>query len=114
MRILNKMRRQQCVYWAPTAPDPYGQPQYADPIQLRVRWTDKEAIDTKEGTSRITSTTKVYTDQDLLIDGLLMLGTLDDVQEGKPRAANPMARPIQDFNKIPTLKADDFVRVAYL
>lgn len=115
MRILSKMRKQTAVYWAPLAPDPYGQPTYADPIELRVRWDDtQEEIVTTDGTRTTATRSTVYLGQDIVLDGLLMLGDISSVVDGDVRANNPTAKVIRSFANIKTLKADDSLRVATL
>ena len=48
------------------------------------------------------------------VEGLLMLGELTDITDEVNVRENEGAFEIQRFDKLPTLKADQFLRTAYL
>ena len=102
MRIITKMLKGTCVYWAlqsnesgGLAYDDYGQPIYTDPVELRCRWVDKneEFID-PEGTRHV-SKAVVYVESDVDIGGMLFNGVLTDVVNlNDPRSEDDQgARP---------------------
>ena len=114
MGILTKMLRQEASYWALVGFSQYGQPEYADPVEITCRWEDvnEEFIDA-QGTRQM-SHAMVYTDRDVTVGGVLMLGELESpVNEGDPKR-NTGAWEIKRFDKLPTLKATKFLRTAYL
>ena len=116
MSIITKMRKQTAVYWAPgdRAYDNFGQPLYANPVEIACRWEDVavEFLDAN-GNTQI-SRSRVYVDQDVRLSGVLMLGPLDDVTYSSQPKQNENAWEIRRFDKLPTLKATEFLRTAYL
>ena len=117
-RLLDKCRKQDAVYWPPSSErfDEYGRPIVSDPVQLKVRWEDKaeEFIDA-QGTKQVSSA-KVIVGEDLEIGGLLMLGTLSDVDSSFPEDPKSKfeVKEIRMFEKIPDLKAKRYLRTAIL
>lgn len=121
MSIITRMRRQTCVYWGLAsdesggiAIDDYGQPQHTDPIELECRWEDvsEEFIDSK-GTRQL-SKAKVYVESDVVMGGILMLGTEDDITNLVDIRENEGAWEIRGFGKLPNFKATEFLRTAIL
>jgi len=116
MRLLVKMLKQKAVYWQLSALefDDYGQPIPSTPVEIKCRWEDvgEEFLD---GTGTIQlSRAKVYVDRDVEVGGILMLGELDSgVDESNPKE-NENAWEIRRFEKLPTLKATQFLRTCYL
>jgi len=121
MGIITRMQKQICVYWPLASSDSggddfddYGQPIVTTPIELNCRWEDvaEEFID-KNGTRQI-SHSKVYPDQDVDVGGILMLGTEDDITDLTNIKENDNAWEIRRFDKLPNLKATEFLRTAWL
>ena len=116
MRILTKMLKQTAVYWplGSAGYDNYGQPIPATPIEIRCRWEDvNEEYISSSGTREV-SRAKVFVDRDVDVGGVLMLGMLTDVDDVNNPKANEGAWEIKRFDKIPTLKADQFLRRVFL
>lgn len=114
MRIIAKMLKQKAVWWASTGFDNYGQPNASTPIEISVRWEDvgEEFLD-ENGTMQL-SRAKVYVDRDVEVGGLLMLGGLDSgVDEATPKN-NDDVWEIRRVEKLPTLKATQFLRTVFL
>lgn len=115
MGLLERIRKQTAVYWAPsTGADRHGRPQYGDAVELSCRWesTMVEFIG-PEGTREL-STAVVYLGVDVGVGGVLMLGALADVElEGDPKA-NPDAHEIRRFEKLPNIRQTKILRRAYL
>lgn len=128
MRILRKMRRQTCVYWAPGQIGVEGNVEtWEDPVELLVRWEDcvEQYID-RNGTPQ-TSSAKVFVGVDVVTLGVLWLppenvlipegqGLAQVVDEDNP-FKNPGAFEIRKFDKLPILKVsteDDFLRTVWL
>ena len=119
MSIITRMLKQTCVYWVPNdVPfDDYGQPQYGDAVELKCRWED-EAVEFigPTGTTEI-SRSVVYVASDVEPGGVLFLGTLAVVTASGDLIVpknNTGAWEIRRFNKIPNLKATEFLRTAFL
>ena len=115
MGIISSMRRQAAVYWAPAAPDQFGRVDVESPIDIACRWED--VAETFIGASGATATSraKVYVDRDVVPGGWLYLGEVADLVDSTahPRTIED-AYQIEQFNKLPTLKATDFLRTAML
>lgn len=118
MRILKKMRKQTAVYWAPTGNDRYGQHTFGPAQELAppngVRWEDmsEEFIDATGRTA--ISKSNVYTGIDVQVGGFFFNGPLSAVVDQVNPANNPGCFEILQFQKIPTLKANDNLRIAIL
>lgn len=121
MGIIDTSRRQTAVYWPLQGEDSggsdfdgYGKPLYSDPIEIRVRWEDKnEQILLSDGTtyfSRATITTGI----DVVLDGALFLGELTDLTSESDPLSNNGAWPIKKFDKLPNLKNTEILRTAFL
>ena len=114
------MRKQVCVYWPLEVSgddfDDYGQPVVvaAEPVEISCRWEDvsEEFIDVK-GTRQL-SKAKVYIGQDVDVGGILMLGTLDDITDSINIKENENAWEVKRFDKLPNLRATEFLRTAWL
>jgi len=114
--LIARMRKQKAVYWSLTSTgfDDYGQPIPSTPIEIKCRWEDvsEEFLD-GNGTVQL-SRARVYVDRDVEIGGVLMLGELDSgVDESNPKE-NDNAWEIRRVEKLPTLKATQFLRTCYL
>ena len=116
MSIITRMRKQKAVYWplATASPDDYGQPVYDTHVEIDCRWDDvvQEFIDSK-GTIQA-SHSIVYTDRDIVLGGVLMLGELADITDEDNPKENENAWEIKRFDKIPNLRATEYLRMAYL
>lgn len=120
MRILTKMLKQYAVYWPPGSEaggqdfDSYGRPVYTTAIEIRCRWEDiAEEFIGPDGTDQV-SRSKVFVDRDVRTGGVLWLGRLVDVGDLVNPKRNNNAWEVRRFDKVPTLNATQFVRMAYL
>jgi len=121
---LTKFLNQTAVYWATPAPDGFGGHTYAVPVEVKVRWAVKQerflsgamgglGAAIGGGIEEILSTAVILAEQDFEINGRLFLGTfLDLTSDELPESVNALT--IKGFNKIPTVKADQFLRKAWL
>jgi len=107
---------QDAVYWGSPTADAYGGYAFADPVEVKVRWEEKnELIIDAEGKETM-SMAQVLVTQDMDLGGYLYLGTLDELSSNP---SNPLqeggAWEIKQFSKTPMIKAtNDFVRKVYL
>lgn len=116
MRIIDKMLVMDAVYWAPalTERDDYGRPLYLSPVEIKCRWEEVAEEFLNSQGERQVSAAKIFVDRDVKVGGVLLSGTLDSgVDEESPKQ-NEGAGEIAGFSKVPTLKATQFVRIAYL
>lgn len=133
MSIINRMRKQNAIYWPPAAPDDFGRPGPGVLVELvvrdgvvltpagnyRVRWEDKlEQFLDKNGavqmSSAIVYVPKLPDGSEVLVGGYLWLGDRADlISETDPRA-NVTAEEIKRVEKLPTLKATETLRTCYL
>ena len=127
MGILNTMRKQNAIYWPPAGVDDFGRPSNGTLVELvvtasgnyRVRWEDvvEEFID-EEGTTQ-SSTAKVYLPKlpdgtEAVVGGWLWLGSRSDLTSETNPKANGGSHTIKRFEKLPNMKATDFLRTAML
>ena len=121
MSIITRMLKQTAVYWTLAASesagedwDDAGQPQWATPTEIECRWEDSQVEFVGKDGTRLLSRSVVYVDRDVDIGGVLMLGELTDITEDENVLENDGAWEIRGFSKVPTLKATEFLRTAYL
>jgi hypothetical protein len=125
IQIIDTMRHQDAVYWEPVVDnlgnpmyDRYNNPLYLSPRQLtdKVFWIKQDELITDAKGQQKVSKARVFTGQDLKVDGVLLEGTIAQIPAGM--SGSPMSIPdvaqIMRFDKIPTLGGDQFVRTAYL
>lgn len=117
----NRNLNQTAVYWASPVPDGYGGFTWDDPIEIDCRWVNStKVILTRAvrggGGEEIICQAEVQVNQDLDEQGMLYLGSLDDLDSGEE--ADPVtistAYTIKRFDKVPTIKGNRFFRKAYL
>lgn len=114
MSIITRMRKQTCVYWAPASPayDEFGKTLYDDPVQLSCRWQTHNVLMQNEKGEEFTSRALVFV-ANVVVAGVLMLGTLSDVTESRP-LDNTDAWEIQAIEKIPNLRNTETLWKVYL
>jgi hypothetical protein len=115
------MRKQKGVYWPPKSEETggqdfndYGQPQYADPVEIDCRWEDVAEEFIGPTGLREVSRSMVYVDRDVKPGGVLLLGELAGVADLASPKNNDGAWEIRQFDKTPNLRATEFLRAAYL
>ena len=115
---LGKFFNQKAVYWGSPTPDGYGGYTYDEPVEVDVRWTIKQekflsSQGAGNGVEEILSRVIVLSETDFTMKGKMALMSLVDVDSsGTPEDENALT--IEGFEKIPTIKADQFLRKAYL
>lgn len=119
MSIIDRMRKQDGVYWAPVAQSKFGASTVAAPVQLtgKVRWEDKLQKVIGEDGEEILSHAEVYLPEvaagvEAKVGGFLWLGLVGSAP-ADPRA-HKQAHEIKAFAKMPDFKAKKFLRIAYL
>jgi len=119
MGIITRMLKQTAVYWPPAVIpfDDQGMPAFGTPVEVSCRWEDvHEEFITPQGTREVCNA-KVFVSVDVEPGGLLFHGELSTVEaSGFP--ADPRdyhgVWEIRRFEKLPSLKATEFLRTALL
>jgi len=128
--VLRRQFKQKCVYWGSPVNDGQGGYTFADPVELDCRWERMDQIVKDDKGKEFTSRAVIFLGQDVDYDGLLYLGTLDNLYDivdessagilDDPKtffADHPTAPifTIRRFQKVPALgSTTDFLRKAYL
>ena len=103
--MITKNCVQDIVYWGTPTENGYGGKTFAEPIEIKGRWEDKNQFFTDYTGSQISSRSIVYVLQHLDEEGVLYLGTLDDLdsaQEDDPMTIEG-ACTIKKFEASPVL-----------
>lgn len=106
---------QTAVYWGAPINNGYGGFFWGDPVEIACRWISTEELLKNARGEEILSGTATQVAVDVEQNGMLLLGTLDDLESAEyndPVAAG--ALPVIRFDKIPTMKGDKFFRLAFL
>ncbi len=115
---LKKFFNQTAVYWGSPEPDGFGGYTFVDPVEVKVRWTVKQekflsSQGVGNGVEEILSRVVVLAETDVGMNGKMILGTLKDLSSDQlPETKNALT--IMGFEKIPTMKATQFLRKVYL
>ncbi len=102
--------RQVATYWATGAPDGFGGLSLSAPVPIKCRWEDRTELIRSPNSGEITTTARVYVDQDVDIEGYLFLGS--SVVTDPTTVAG--AREIRDFKRLPDIRGRIFERTARL
>lgn len=107
MSLITRMRRQVATWFQQTGTDEFGQPSFTAGVEIKCRWSDEAKEVIAPDGSKMISSSVVYVDRDMEPGDLLQNSPLSDsdVEE---------ASRIEAFQKIPNLKATEYLRVAYL
>lgn len=114
MKILTKMLRQKAVYWPVPTSDGRGGVQVDAPVEISCRWEDVEQEYSDAAGHERLSRAVVYVDRDLVVGGFLKKCTLAELKDGGDRKLYDDVYEVMKFGTIPTLKADQFLRSAWL
>jgi hypothetical protein len=104
MRIIREVQKDTMVYWAYTGADEYGQPIYANPVQLTCRWDDcQKQVFTEDG-SPVFSKVELIVPQALKLKSLVKKGPLTGTIVHHPPRANDGVHEILMVEETPMLK----------
>src|SRR5687768_6462363 len=98
-KIGRRIAKQDCVYWAPKGVDDFGNTQYEAPVDMKCRWEDVNELFTDNAGAERMSRSKVYTTEDVVADGAMCLGTLDEMEQINRPFDNEGTYEIQRFDK---------------
>jgi len=110
-------QNQTAVYWGAPVNDGFGGRTWDDPVEIACRWETKEALVLRSNGQQTLSHSRAFVATDLDEDGVLFLGTLDDLDSGEEADPTTVtgAYSIVRFEKIPRLRGTTaFQRRAFL
>ncbi len=115
---IKKFLKQKAVYWGAPVPNGFGGFSYAEPVEISVRWTEKHELilDMTVGIPRgeqVVSKARLMLDQDVEVKGMISLMSLVDLSSNQDPAENG-AFIIKSFQKMPDVRAKQYVRQAWL
>lgn len=119
MSLIKKMRKEYALYWQVKNNDSFGKPFYLDPVIIQCRWEDVSVQFVNKNGEVSYSKSTIYVDRDMKTsDYLLYLGktapsTIEDKYKKSPLEIEG-ANEINGFNKLPTLKAKEWLLTAFL
>src|SRR6056297_2374790 len=89
LKFVDSVCVQTAVYWGNPIADGFGGKAYTDIREIKVRWDGKqELIKDKEG-KEVMSRAEITVTEDLSLDGLLRLGTFDDIADSTGTVPQP-------------------------
>lgn len=118
-KLIKKVCRQKAVYWGNPVNDGYGGYTFDTAIELDVRWEDAIRNLNHPVGEEVYSKATVIVQQDVDLHGFLFLGTLTDLNAmsgitlTNPRTIET-AYEIIAFDKVPDIRAKEYVRTVYL
>jgi hypothetical protein len=124
--VISRQFKQKCIYWGNPVNDGHNKFTFDAPVELSCRWEEIEQIISDKNGNELTSRAVVYVSQDLDEEGMLKLGTLEELYElegdsdssssvvDDPKDVNG-AYIIKRFQKVPALgSTTNFTRRAFL
>ena len=107
---------QVAVYWGNPVNDGQGGRTFDNPVEIAVRWEQKQELFIDGNGQEVRSMAVVYLAQSVVLDGFLYLGVLNDISSAEE--ADPMtisnAFAIRGYQSIPNVRATKFLRRAWL
>lgn len=110
MSFLARNLLQTATLWTRGSVDSYGDPTFAAPVSLLVRWEQKTELFINVRGEERRSNSIVFLDRDVSIGDFLFLGT----STATDPTAVLEAQQVQDFRKIPSLNGMQYERRAIL
>ena len=116
MNLLTSKLKQTAVFWANPVEDGQGGATFDEPVELSVRWEQKQELFADASGQERRSDAVVYVGRDVAVGEYLFLGGLDDLSTAE--AGDPLivtgAYEIKKFEKIPDLSTSRYVRKVWL
>ncbi len=113
MSFITRLRKQKAVYWRRTQVDRFGKSVFAEPVEIPCRWDDinEEFLNVKG--EKQSSKSLVYVGVEMKPGDRLMVGGLASDTPIDPLNTTESFE-VRRFDKIPNIKATEFLHVAYL
>ena len=121
--FISSKLNQSAVYWGNPQDNGYGGFTYDDPVEIKCRWEDMHQVVTDTKGEEVISRAVVYVDIDLEENGVIYLGTMEDLIESSGESSGEIiptniekgACIIRRWEKVPALNSStEFIRTAYL
>ena len=121
--ILEKQYKQTAVYWGNPVSDGEGGFTFDNPVEILCRWEDIRQVVTDNKGNSVVSRAVIFIKQDLDEEGMIYLGTLENLYDLAESSAEAIDNPkdfantyiIKRFGKVPSLQiSTEFIRTAYL
>lgn len=112
-RIANNLLKQTAVYWGSPVNDGFGKYTYAEPVEIKCCWVDKQEKFLSKNAEELLSQAIVIVDQDVVVGGRLALTTLLQLSSTEVPEDND-ALEIKAFQKTPDFKGTTFSRKVWL
>lgn len=113
MSFIDRIRRQQAIYWKVKGVNAQGRSTYESPIQISCRWVDRQEAKQDAQGNEFLSRAEVYVGIDLSQNDALMLGVLESGMTSVPPFGQGAHR-VRLFEVVPDVKARNFLRKASL
>lgn len=127
MSVISSSRKQNAIYWPPGIPDDFGRTDHGPPVELmlvsgvnsRVRWEDRaeefiDATGTVQVSRAVVFVPLLPSGSEVEVGGFLWLGDRADLTDEAVPGNNDGAFEVRRFDKMPNLKATEYLRTAYL
>lgn len=112
--MISRFLKQTAVYWGGPVNNGTGGYNFDDPIEINVRWEDKQEVLEDDQGNELISRAVVYTNQQLEEQGYLYLGRLDDMESASSPSDITGSRRIVQIGSIPSLDASQTLYTYYL
>lgn len=116
MNLLTSKLKQTAVFWANRVEDGQGGATFDEPVELSVRWEQKQEMFADANGQERRSDAVVYVSRDVAVGEYLFLGGLADLssaEEGNPLIVDG-AHEIKKLEKTPDFSGSRYVRKAWL
>ncbi len=110
MSFLTKYLKQRATFWESTGVDNSGDPSFATPRTIKVRWEERQTVFTNAAGEEASAGAVIFVKEDMKAGDFLFLGVSATADPTTVTAA----REIQGWSKIPQLAGAAFERVAFL
>ena len=110
MSWITQRYNQVATYWSVTGSDNSGDPTFAAPSSIKVRWEQRTVVFTRPNGEEAASSSVVFVKEDMVEGDFLFLGISVAVDPTTVKAA----KEIQGWSKIPQLVDSEFERRAFL
>lgn len=104
MRLIKTCQRETLIYWAPTDPSPFGEPQWCAPVEMTCRWDDKlQEIQSTSGT-RVVSRVEIISQEKLKVGGFVYRGSMSDLLYPDSPSCNEDTYEVLKVAETPTIR----------
>lgn len=116
--VLARFTNQKMIYWQKIGSDPFGKPVYALPVQINIRWEDKQQEIILPDGRKVLSKGYIILAQTIVVGSLVFLGLLTDWQAMPTYPALPTVnqggREVLLVKTTPDIKAISYIYEVFL